>query len=84
MIVGTERTRGLDLIGTGDMGIGNTTASSAIVAAITGCSVADVTGRGIHLINRMVGSVKARWRGSGAYRHATRQAFFSAGQGLRG
>lgn len=48
-IVGTERTRGLDLIGTGDMGIANTTASSAIVAAITGCSVADVTGRGTGL-----------------------------------
>src|SRR5207248_351900 len=45
-IVGSERHRGLDLVGTGDMGIGNTTASSAIVAAMTGCSVADVTGRG--------------------------------------
>jgi len=28
------------------MGIGNTTAASAIVAAITGLPVADVTGRG--------------------------------------
>jgi nicotinate-nucleotide--dimethylbenzimidazole phosphoribosyltransferase len=37
---------GADLIATGDMGIGNTTASSAIVAAITGQPVADVTGRG--------------------------------------
>jgi nicotinate-nucleotide--dimethylbenzimidazole phosphoribosyltransferase len=37
---------GLDLVATGDMGIGNTTASSAIVAAITGRAVADVTGRG--------------------------------------
>jgi nicotinate-nucleotide--dimethylbenzimidazole phosphoribosyltransferase len=31
---------------TGDMGIGNTTASSAIIAAITGAAVAHVTGRG--------------------------------------
>jgi nicotinate-nucleotide--dimethylbenzimidazole phosphoribosyltransferase len=35
-----------DLFGTGDMGIGNTTPSAAIVAAITGCTVAQVTGRG--------------------------------------
>lgn len=41
-----ERARGLDVVGTGDMGIGNTTASSAIVAALTGAHVADVTGRG--------------------------------------
>ncbi|MFV9503422.1 MAG: nicotinate-nucleotide--dimethylbenzimidazole phosphoribosyltransferase [Oscillochloridaceae bacterium umkhey_bin13] len=37
---------GVDLIATGDMGIGNTTASSAIVAAITRRPVAEVTGRG--------------------------------------
>jgi len=45
-IVEAEIERGLDLVATGDMGIGNTTASSAIVAAITGRPVADVTGRG--------------------------------------
>ncbi len=37
---------GVDLLATGDMGIGNTTASSAVVAAITGRPVAEVTGRG--------------------------------------
>ena len=37
---------GADLIGTGDMGIGNTTPSSAIVAAITGRSPEDTTGSG--------------------------------------
>jgi nicotinate-nucleotide--dimethylbenzimidazole phosphoribosyltransferase len=37
---------GLDLIATGDMGIGNTTPSSAIVAVMTGLPVAKVTGRG--------------------------------------
>jgi len=36
----------LDLIGTGDMGIGNTTPSSAIVSVITGTDPAKVTGRG--------------------------------------
>ena len=37
---------GLDVIATGDMGIGNTTASSAMIAALTGLPVANVTGRG--------------------------------------
>ena len=35
-----------DVFGTGDMGIGNTTPSSAIVAALTGCPVRRITGRG--------------------------------------
>lgn len=35
-----------NLFGTGDMGIGNTTPSSAIVAAVTGADPGDVTGRG--------------------------------------
>lgn len=37
---------GAGLIGTGDMGIGNTTASSAIVAALTGRPPGETTGRG--------------------------------------
>jgi nicotinate-nucleotide--dimethylbenzimidazole phosphoribosyltransferase len=37
---------GMDIVGTGDMGIGNTTPSSAIVAAITGRNAEEVTGRG--------------------------------------
>jgi nicotinate-nucleotide--dimethylbenzimidazole phosphoribosyltransferase len=45
-IIEGEITQGLDLVATGEMGIGNTTAASAIIAAITGRSVADVTGRG--------------------------------------
>ena len=40
---------GCDLLGVGDMGIGNTTSSSAIVAALTGRPAADVTGRGTGL-----------------------------------
>lgn len=45
-VVETEIEKGLDIIGTGDMGIGNTTPSSAITAVITGESVRNVTGRG--------------------------------------
>lgn len=45
-IIKKEVKKGLDIVGTGDMGIGNTTPSSAITAAITGEKVAKVTGRG--------------------------------------
>ncbi len=48
-LVEEELTKGVDILGTGDMGIGNTTASSAITAAITGADVAAVTGRGTGL-----------------------------------
>ena len=37
---------GVGLVGTGEMGIGNTTPSSAIIAAISGISVAELTHRG--------------------------------------
>lgn len=45
-LVEDEMQHGLDIIGTGDMGIGNTTPSSAITAVITGISVRKATGRG--------------------------------------
>jgi len=41
-----ELKKGIDIIGTGDMGIGNTTASSAIASVITGRPAQDLTGRG--------------------------------------
>jgi nicotinate-nucleotide--dimethylbenzimidazole phosphoribosyltransferase len=40
---------GLDLVGTGDMGIGNTTASAAITSVLTGVDPSDVVGRGTGL-----------------------------------
>jgi nicotinate-nucleotide--dimethylbenzimidazole phosphoribosyltransferase len=48
-LVEAELSKGVDILGTGDMGIGNTTASSAITAALTGADVAAVTGRGTGL-----------------------------------
>ena len=42
----SEAKKGVDIVGVGDMGIGNTTSSSAIVAVITGEDVEKVTGRG--------------------------------------
>lgn len=39
----------VDVFGTGDMGIGNTTPSTAIVATLTGKSVDELTGRGTGL-----------------------------------
>jgi len=41
-----EFKKGINIAGTGDMGIGNTTPSSAITAVITGNPVEEVTGRG--------------------------------------
>ncbi|MDI6735468.1 MAG: nicotinate-nucleotide--dimethylbenzimidazole phosphoribosyltransferase [bacterium] len=53
---------GIDITGTGDMGIGNTTPSSAIVAAITRKSVEKVTGRGTGIddegLNRKINIIK--------------------------
>ncbi|HHT9124899.1 MAG TPA: nicotinate-nucleotide--dimethylbenzimidazole phosphoribosyltransferase [Candidatus Brocadiia bacterium] len=40
---------GIDIAGTGDMGIGNTTPSSAILAVLTGTDIEEVTGRGTGL-----------------------------------
>jgi nicotinate-nucleotide--dimethylbenzimidazole phosphoribosyltransferase len=42
----SEAANGIDITGTGDMGIGNTTASSAITAVFTGAAAEDITGRG--------------------------------------
>lgn len=46
-----EFREGTDIIGTGDMGIGNTTSSSAIAAVFTASSVDGVTGRGTGINN---------------------------------
>ncbi len=53
-LVTSETNKGLDMVGTGDMGIGNTTASSAICAAITGKAVAKVTGQGTGLTDEQL------------------------------
>ncbi len=47
--IANELSGSVDIFGTGDMGIGNTTPSTAIAAVITGKSVAELTGRGTGL-----------------------------------
>ena len=46
---------GADLLVTGDMGIANTTASAALIAALTGSEPADVTGRGTGIDDATLG-----------------------------
>ncbi len=53
---------GAEFLATGDMGIGNTTAASAITACLTGLDPADLTGRGTGLddagLERKVGIIR--------------------------
>jgi nicotinate-nucleotide--dimethylbenzimidazole phosphoribosyltransferase len=57
-IVNEETKKGLDIVGTGDMGIGNTTASSAIFAAMSGLPVEKITGRGTGIDdNQLTGKI---------------------------
>ncbi len=51
-IVEAVKREGVDILGVGDMGIGNTTPSSAIIAAISRAPVREVTGRGTGLDDR--------------------------------
>ena len=55
-VVNDEIAKGLDIVGVGDMGIGNTTPSSAICAAIIGESVAKVTGKGVGISDEQLAS----------------------------
>jgi nicotinate-nucleotide--dimethylbenzimidazole phosphoribosyltransferase len=53
---------GVELLGTGDMGIGNTTPSSAVLAVLTGLPVREVTGRGTGIddetLDRKIGVIE--------------------------
>ena len=44
----------IDMLGTGDMGIGNTTPSSAVIAAFSGIPVEKLTGRGTGIDDKML------------------------------
>lgn len=48
-ILEEELSGGIDIVGTGEMGIGNTTASSAITAVFTKKPIEDITGKGAGL-----------------------------------
>ncbi len=47
-----EFKKGIDIVSTGEMGIGNTTAASAITASFTNISIAQLTGRGTGLSDK--------------------------------
>ncbi len=61
-VVQAEVAKGLDIVGTGDMGIGNTTPSAAIAAVLTGKPAADIVGRGTGVdddgLNRKIKAVE--------------------------
>lgn len=48
-LVSDCKEKGYKMLATGEMGIGNTTTSSAVTAALLGCEVAEVTGKGAGL-----------------------------------
>ena len=48
-IVGDLKNEGIKMIATGEMGIGNTTTSTALLCALTGADPCDLTGRGAGL-----------------------------------
>lgn len=48
-LVGEMKARGYQLIATGEMGIGNTTASTALACVLLGCMPQELTGRGAGL-----------------------------------
>jgi len=52
-VAGELLDQGYDVLATGDMGIGNTTPSACLIAALTGRSAAEVTGRGTGIDDEM-------------------------------
>lgn len=54
-MVGELKEKGYKIIATGEMGIGNTTTSSAVVSVLTGLPVENVTGRGAGLSTEGLG-----------------------------
>ena len=48
-LVGEYKQKGYQILATGEMGIGNTTTSSAVIASLLQCEVESVTGRGAGL-----------------------------------
>lgn len=61
-VVAGEIGKGMDIVGTGDMGIGNTTPSAAIAAAFSGEDPAKIAGRGTGVdddgLNRKVEAIR--------------------------
>lgn len=60
--VAEHKAKGSNIVAIGEMGIGNTTTSTAIISAVTGASVESITGRGSGLsdegLNRKINVIK--------------------------
>jgi nicotinate-nucleotide--dimethylbenzimidazole phosphoribosyltransferase len=54
-LAGLAKQDGIQLVGIGEMGIGNTTAASAITASLTGAEIDAVTGRGTGVDDEVLG-----------------------------
>lgn len=61
-LVGEMKARGYQLIATGEMGIGNTTASTAIACVLLGCTPEELTGRGAGLSDAGLGRKRSAIR----------------------
>lgn len=76
--------KGYELLAAGEMGIGNTTTSSALASALLGCPAKDVTGRGAGLkdeqLERKISVIEAGLKKHGLYGKAaeSREQVFSA------
>lgn len=53
-VLNAEAEKGLDIVGIGEMGIGNTTPASAIMALLSGTATAEITGPGAGISPEMI------------------------------
>lgn len=52
-LVGQLKQQGYKILGTGEMGISNTTTATAVIIALTGCSIEQATGKGAGLTKQL-------------------------------
>lgn len=74
-VIEAQLEQGLDIMGTGEMGIGNTAAASAVAAAVTGLPAAGLTGTGTGISEeRLAHKIKLVKRALEVNRHSPHDA----------